>query len=238
MSISPRRCGRAIKRLGRLLTGQDVLYKYDIRLKKATLGTVYGGWTIAPEYVDSGREMYSFGIGTDISFDQEIIRLFGLHVHGFDPSPHVISWIAMQKLPSAFTFHPYGLAELDGALPFFSPKKSGGMYSMQSQHSFVSDVQEQLPVRSLESIIESLSTPQIEILKIDIEGAEYPLLPSIIHCQVPIKQLLIEFHHRIGAASLQTTVNSVNELRKSGFFLFHVSETSSEFSFIHRDFIR
>jgi hypothetical protein len=68
----------------------------------------------------------------------------------------------------------------------------------------------------------------------DIEGAEYDLLPAIIDCPVPIRQLLIEFHHRIGIGTLQDTRNAVERLRGAGYQLFHVSETSSEFSFLSR----
>jgi hypothetical protein len=58
---SLRRYGRVVKRAGRLLTGRDVIYRYDVRPKKLLLGTVYGGWTIAPEYLDFSSIMYSFG---------------------------------------------------------------------------------------------------------------------------------------------------------------------------------
>jgi len=63
-------------------------------------------------------------------------------------------------------------------------------------------------------------------------------LPTLIECPVPIDQLLIEFHHRAGVESLKATIESVNLLRSAGFQLFHVSETSSEFSFAHRRFLQ
>ena len=233
MHLSPRRYARMVKRIGRLLTRRDVLYRYDVHPQKVTLGTVYGGWTIAPKVLSPEGIMYSFGVGTDISFDEAMIRLFQLQVHGFDPSPHIISWIRTYKLPSKYIFHPYGLAAIDGSIPFFSPERTGGMYSARSEHAGVGSIEKQLPVRKLESIVTELNTKCLEVLKVDIEGAEYGLLPSIIDCQVPIKQLLIEFHHRIGIESLQTTINAVNQLRKHGYLLFHVSETSSEFSFLN-----
>lgn len=226
-----------IKRAGRLLTGHDVLYRYDAHPRKITLGTVYGGWTIASEFVTAGGVMYSFGVGEDISFDEAAIERFQLQVHGFDPSPNVIEWIRSRNLSPNYSFYPYGLGETDGFVSFFSPDKSGGMYSTSGRHGMVTSVEKQLPVKRLETILAELKTDCLEIVKLDIEGAEYGVIRSIIDCNVPIRQLLIEFHHRLGVGSLQATIDAVNRLRENGFLLFHVSETSSEFSFLHRSLI-
>jgi len=229
---SLRRCGRVVKRAGRLLTGRDVIYRYDVRPKKLLLGTVYGGWTIAPEFLNSASIMYSFGVGNYISFDLAAINKFGMRVHGFDPSPQAVAWIANQRLPPQYTFHGYGLGTQDGDISFFAPGRNTGMYSVKPDHRGVTGTNIVLPVHTLATIVESLSTPTIDVLKMDVEGAEYDLLSSIIDCPVPIKQLLIEFHHRIGIASLRTTINCVEQLKSCGFKLFNVSSTSSEFSFL------
>lgn len=223
-----------MKRAGRLLTGRDVLYSYDARPRKALFGTDYGGWTIALGDLDSSSTVYSFGVGNDVSFDLALIQRFGCQLHGFDPSPPAARWIGTQVLPTNYSFHPYGLAARDGEISFFAPSAQSGMFSISDQHRTVSKVEVKLPVRSLSTIVASLGTECIDILKMDIEGAEYDLIPSIIQSPAPIKQLLIEFHHRAGIGSLKDTVRSVNELRSAGFQLFHVSETSSEFSFLYK----
>jgi FkbM family methyltransferase len=233
MQFSPRRYAQMIKRAGRLIAGRDVLYRYNVHPRKTTLGTVYGGWTIAPEYVIPNGVMYSFGVGNDITFDESVIARFQLEVHGFDPSPHIIDWIRNRSQSPKYVFHPYGLGDVDGTLSFFSPAQSGGTYSTNSQHENVNGIEVKLPVKRLETITKELKTDCIQILKMDVEGAEYSLLSSITNCPIPIKQLLIEFHHRIGIESLQATIDAVDLLRKNGYLLFHVSETSSEFSFLH-----
>ena len=216
------------------MTGRDVLYSYDVNPRKALLGTDYGGWTVALEESRPVRTIYSFGVGNDISFDLAMIQRFGCDVHGFDPSPPVASWIRTQALPASYAFHPYGLGAGDGKVSFFAPSPKSGMFSVSDRHRHVGSNEVKLSVRCLSTIVTLLETPCIDLIKIDIEGAEYELLPSIIHCPVPIRQLLIEFHHRAGVGTLQDTVRSVQELRLAGFELFHVSETSSEFSFLSR----
>jgi FkbM family methyltransferase len=225
------RCARQVKRLGRLVTGRDVVYRYDARPRKVTLGSVYGGWVITPEGLNANSVVYSFGVGNDISFDLEAISEFGLTVHGFDPSPEAVRWItARTDLPPQYNFHSYGLGAHDGIVSFFAPAK-GGMYSLADSAKFVERSQILLPVKSLSSIRSALGTDYIDVLKMDIEGAEYDQIDAIIENRSSIGQLLIEFHHRTGAATLKETVRSVDRLRRAGFALFHVSGTSSEFSF-------
>ena len=232
--MSLRRYARMLKRAGRLITGRDVLYSYDVSPRKALFGTDYGGWTVALEESKPACTIYSFGVGNDISFDLAMIQRFGCNVHGFDPSPPVASWIKTQQLPANYTFHPYGLGASDGDVSFFAPSPKSGMFSVSDQHRHVGTTEVKLSVRSLATIVTSLGSSCIDLLKIDIEGAEYEVLPSIIQCPVPIRQLLIEFHHRAGVGSLQDTVRCVQQLQVAGFELFHVSETSSEFSFLSR----
>jgi FkbM family methyltransferase len=230
--LSPRRYARMAKRAIRLMIGHDVLYKYDVHPRKKHFGSVYGGWTIVPELLDSNSIVYSFGVGADITFDLELIRHFGLTVHGFDPSPLAIQWIATQNLPAHYLFHPWGLGAKDGTADFFAPC-SGGMYSLHKEQMKEEFTRTQVPISRLSTITKRLGTEVIDLLKMDVEGAEYDVLPDLVESAVRIKQLSIEFHHRIGIESLAITVESVKRLREAGFRLYHVSETSSEFSFLY-----
>lgn len=231
---SVHRLARQAKRAGRLLTGRDAMYRDDIKPEKRLFGTVYGGWTIVPELLCEDSIVYSFGVGNDISFDLSLIREFGLTVHGFDPSPGAIQFIAgSSDIPSRYIFHPYGLEPQDGDLNFFRPAQ-GGMYSLLKGEMHTGDDRVQLSVKTLPTIISTLSTRYIDVLKMDIEGAEYPLIETLMANSGRIGQLLIEFHHRIGVAPLKETVDCVSRLRSAGYQLFHVSETSSEFSFLHQ----
>ena len=232
LAVLARRSARMVKRLGRLLTGRDVLYRYDAKPAKKFLGSGYGGWMVARDLLRSDSVVLSFGVGNDISFDLELIRRYGLQVHGFDPSPGVKDWIAKQILPPEYIFHAYGLGMSDGSVRFFAPEENHGMYSLSASHKYVGTREIELQVRTLKTIVDSLGLIKIDVLKIDIEGAEYDLIPWIVDFQVPIDQLLIEFHHRAGVAPLAATVDSVKQLQAAGYRLFHVSETSSEFSFI------
>ena len=104
--LSPRRYARMAKRVVRLLTGRDVLYRLDAQVRKKHLGSIYGGWTVVPELINSRSIVYSFAVGDDKSFNLELIRSFGTTVHGFDPSPFATEWLATQNIPINYIFHP------------------------------------------------------------------------------------------------------------------------------------
>ncbi len=124
LTLSLHRCARQIKRLGRLVTGHDAIYRYDAKPRKLSLGTIYGGWVIAPDGLNANSVMYSFGVGNDISFDLAAIEKFGITVHGFDPSPEAIRWISEKTdLPARYIFHPYGLALKMGTWSFIAPRQ-------------------------------------------------------------------------------------------------------------------
>jgi len=166
-SIPPslHRNARQLKRLGRLVVGNDAIYRYDRKPQKILLGTVYGGWMIAPASLDANSIMFSFGVGNDISFDLEAIRKFEMTVHGFDPSPEAVRWISGRTdLPSRYVFRPYGLGPKDGEVDFYTPV-AGGMYSLNEAHQHVGESKISLPVKSLRSIFGALNTRYVDILK-------------------------------------------------------------------------
>src|SRR5262249_9187585 len=49
-----------------------------------------GKWVSDPQSLGSGAVVYSFGAGTEISFDAEMAGLYGCEVHCFDPTPSVV----------------------------------------------------------------------------------------------------------------------------------------------------
>ncbi len=74
----------------------------DLNNKKTNrliyLGTDYGGWAIDERLIKNNSIIYSFGVGTDISFDMELITRYGCSIFAFDPTPRCIKWIESQEL--------------------------------------------------------------------------------------------------------------------------------------------
>jgi len=220
-----------IGRIAKFLRGENLFFSTSFSCPKITLGNKNASFTVNPSVISKSDIVYSFGIGTDISFDLELIKNFGLKVYAFDPTPRSVEWLTKQDVPENFTAFPFGLANYTGDADFFLPVNeshvSASMTSRQSE-KFVS-----VKVKRLSDICKELGHSSVDILKMDIEGAEYEVLDDIIHSGIPIQQLLVEFHHRFQAEGSGLTRKSVEKLKNAGYLLFHVSDNGEEFSFIN-----
>lgn len=219
------------RHLFRSLTGQDVYAAVQVHCTTITLGTDSASWCICPTGLSENSVIYSFGVGTDISFDLEMIRRFGVHVHAFDPTPRSIAWVRSQALPGEFVFHEYGISDHDGNAVFHPPENCGFVsYSIFSRGS--SETTVEAPVSRLATIMKSLGQEGIDVLKMDIEGAEYDVVSDLLASDIFVRQLLVEFHHCWKDVGLQRTRDAIRSLNGAGYRIFHVSPRGSEYSFI------
>lgn len=69
------------------------------------------------------------------------------------------------------------------------------------------------PVKRLSTIMKELKHKSLDILKMDIEGAEYSLIEDMKKSQIYPKQLLIEFHHRFPNVGVKKTKESIETIR-------------------------
>ena len=86
---------------------------------------------------------------------------------------------------------------------------------------------------SLPTIMAKLGHTTMDLLKTDIEGAEYSVLEAMAASVVRPRQLLVEFHHRFPSLDQGMTQVSLNKLRRVGYRIFAVSDTGREVSLIH-----
>lgn len=195
-------------------------------------GSEYGGWSVCPQTISAGSVVYSFGIGTDISFDLSLIDTYGLTVHAFDPTPSSIAWLKTQPLPEGFRWQALGIAAYDGQATFFPPADPAHV-----SHSVVPPVGAdrqglEVAVRRLSTIMGSLGHDRVDVLKLDIEGSEYDVLDEVLAGGVRPGQLLIEFHHRVSGIGLERTRRAVAGLHAAGYRIFSVSDTGEEYGFM------
>jgi len=208
----------------------------EVATKSVFLGTEYGGYAVLPDLVPPGALVYSAGLGEDISFDLALIERFGCIVHGFDPTPRSLAWLAEQKLPSGFCVHGYGIAHFDGTASFAPPKNPAHVsHSVLSGHE---GERVEFPVKRLASVLEELGHEQIDLLKLDIEDSEYEVLEDLVR-SVPLpRQLMVEFHHGMGGVTLEQTERSLDGLRAAGYRVFDARVTGREFSLVRDPSVR
>lgn len=218
-----------------------ILHKYDylcvdVSLKSSWLGNLYGGFYIAPQLVSSSSIVYSFGIGEDISFDRSLSNMTGCTVHCFDPTPKSLIWLKKQSASqlSKIVVHPYGIAEKTHQGTFYLPKnKEHVSGSIVEQTAVDEDDFIEVPLKSISDIMLELGHNHIDVLKMDIEGAEYEVIQGLVKSNITIGQILIEFHDRLFPKDPLISARSVRLLRDAGYRIYAVSDTFEEVSFVH-----
>lgn len=151
-------------------------------------------WWIPKNVVNSDFIFYSAGVGTNVSFDISLIKKYGLNVYAFDPTPKAIDFVQKNILSkfSKFIFIPIGLWNNNTQQRFYVPKStthvSHSIVNLQKTDNFFV-----AQCASLKTIMNLLNHKKIDMLKIDIEGAEYTVLNSMIKDNIFPRILCIEF---------------------------------------------
>ncbi|HEU6449047.1 MAG TPA: FkbM family methyltransferase, partial [Verrucomicrobiae bacterium] len=97
------------------------------------------------------------------------------------------------KIPQ-FKFHPVGLAARCSTLKLSPPidEQEGSWSGFSDKPSAL-----EVPTVDLETLMRQNGHNHIDLLKLDIEGAEYEVMDGLLKKQIPIRQVLVEFHHGI-----------------------------------------
>ena len=193
-------------------------------------------WKYIPAMLGERSIVYSLGVGDLIDFDLDLINDYGLTVHAFDPTPFAKEWVQDQTLPDNFVFHPWAAAAEDGSLRLYRRVSTRGKASkvMWTAGSAAGDEEDFIdaPAYTIQTIMEKLGHSQVDMLKIDVEGAEYLILEGLKSVTNLPKQLLVEYHHRFPGVGKQRTADSISKLRNLGYKIFAISETGREVCFV------
>jgi FkbM family methyltransferase len=229
-----KRVFRTAKRVARSLMRQDFFISPDYKCANERFGSHYGGWDVVGEPLGKNSVVYSFGVGEDASFDIALIERFGMDVYAFDPTPKSIAWARSQNLPSQFTLYEYGIADFDGNISFNPPENPAHISYTILDRPKTEDNKISAPVKRLATIMRELGHNHIDLLKMDIEGAEYVVIDDLDKVGIRPKQLLVEFHHRFPGVGVQKSRDAITKLKAMGYGLFSVSVTGEEYGFFYR----
>ncbi len=214
-------------------------YRYGYIGKNSTLeyyGNELCGWSVNTENLNKDSIVYSVGVGKDITFDLELYNRFQCKIYLFDPTPEVKDWIKDQNLPENAVFLDYGIYDKNSSIEFFPPKNVNYIsHSIIQSNDFDVSQGFNVTVKTLKDVIESFDHERIDLLKLDIEGAEYVILKTIITDQIPIKQIIVEFHHRFSAFSYSDTRQAIRLLTQEGYELISISDNGNQIAFFKSD---
>jgi FkbM family methyltransferase len=236
---------KVLKRLG-YINGYRVR-RMDSLIK---LGTSYGGWIIPEGFINDNSICYLAGAGEDISFDVGLAEKYSCQVNIFDPTQranihfenlvqnvkndikfeinndHTQHYSISKEKISLLHFYNLGLWKEYTDIKFFAPKLdehvSHSILNLQKTDKFFIG-----RVDRLSSLMKLNNHCHIDILKIDIEGAEYEVLKTIIEDKLDIKIICVEYdeaYNPIDQDYLKRIKKSINSLRKQKYLIISMDE--------------
>ena len=177
------------------------------------LGSDYGGWIVPRALLRPGAMCYCAGVGEDATFDLELIR-HGCHVISIDPTPRAIRFGAkVARDQPAFSLVPVGLWSAPGVLRFYAPRDpthvSHSIVNLQRTADFFD-----AECTTVKLLAERLGHDRLDLLKLDIEGAEHEVLASVLRDGPLPGTLCVEFDQPSPMAAIRRTVG---DLRTAGY---------------------
>ena len=185
----------------------------------ANVGTEYGGNRIDLDLIPEGSTVISAGVGKDISFDLELMRIKGCKIIGIDPT--IKSKVFMENHFEAglgdFVFLHKALVpksrENEKIKMYVNSNPDHVSDSELSHHRAASANFYEAETVTLDELLETYT--DVSLIKLDIEGSEYGVVEEMPETDVP--QMCIEFHHFCSEYTFRDTMSMVSKMMSMGY---------------------
>jgi FkbM family methyltransferase len=225
------------------------------------VGSQYHGYHIPENFLNRDSICYLVGAGDDISFDVELKKRYDSQIIIIDPTPaskehflrlkesmeknepppkvhgdpNYVYKISPEKL-NEMVFLEKGVWTENTTLKFHDPEIGG--YVSQSVFLFKDSKKVmELPVDRLSNLMKSLNHHKVDLVKLEIEGAEYTVIDTILKDKLDVKIILVEFdevYHAKGISHLLRIKRTCSKLKKAGYVIAH-STSKLKRTFIRKD---
>ena len=186
--------------------------------KLVRLGSDLGGWWLPEFALRPGAVAYCVGAGEDISFDLALHDR-GMRVVTIDPTPRAQSYVqAVAPTSDRFAFLPVGLWDTAEELRFYYPRDPAlaacSVLNLQRTSEYFT-----AKVDTLRKLMNDLGYSHIDVLKVDIEGAEHRVIESFIADGIRPSVICVEFDQPV---PLRTVLRSIRLIQQSGYRLVRI----------------
>lgn len=200
-------------------------------MKKLYLGTTYGGWEIDIDSIKDGDTIIDAGLGEDISFLEELIKLKNINIIGIDPTIKSHIYVENKNIDNLTLIKkaiaPYGVKNIK---IFKNSNPNHVSESYHSDHHSVNNDFYEVDTISFKELIEKYNP---SFIKMDIEGAEYDVL---LEC-IGVNQVCVEFHHHcMSTKTINDTNNIINAFIENGYKLIS-NINNMEYTFVKRELV-
>jgi FkbM family methyltransferase len=217
--------GRATRRIGREL-------KKYARLRQAGReGLVF----VEPNFVyrpdlSPASVVIDAGCSSEADLSVCLMGRHGVRAFGVDPTrKHAAALRRLEaRFPGRFVYVPCAIASADGALTFHESRinESGSLFTDHVNVIHDDTTSYDVEALTLSSLLKRVGVDGVDLLKLDLEGAEYDVLAGVTaeHLR-PFRQLFVEFHHHaVSHFGESDTRRLVERVSACGFRTFSVDD--------------
>ena len=176
------------------------------------LGSPYGGWWVPTSVLTPGAVAYCAGAGEDVTFDLALLSR-GVRVTTFDPTPRSMSYVnSLQIEDDRFRFAPVGWWNDDTEIDLYAPRDPAHVsYSALAPQETRQSIT--VPVRRVATLARELGDTQLDLIKMDIEGAEMVVIPDILSNGPVPRVLCVEFDK---VRPLRDVISLIRRIKRAG----------------------
>ena len=159
-----------------------------------------------------GAVAYCAGAGEDVTFDLALLG-HGLRVTTFDPTPRSVSYVDSLRIEDErFRFVPVGWWNEDTKIDVYAPRDPDHVsYSAHDLQGTGESIV--IPVRRVATLAGELGDTTVDIIKMDIEGAEMAVIPDILSSGPLPRVLCVEFDK---VRPLRDVVSLIRRIKRAG----------------------
>lgn len=210
-----RRLAERVKRARRRWRGVEPRAGLEIRCERVDRG----GWWICP-VIRPGEVVYSFGAGGDLAFERALTARDGARVFAFDPDPATAERVESGPAMDGLRFFGMSIGGRDERRSV--PLPGGGAVETR--------------VLRLPSHMRVLGHRRLDMIRLDVPGAEADVIRDLVRMDVDVQQILVAFHDERTREARGRIEAAVAALSGHGYRIFHISPGRREFSFMRTDF--
>jgi FkbM family methyltransferase len=186
------------------------------------IGSECGGWIVPTNSLNRESICYCVGVGEDITFDLALIDRFGCQVFAYDPTPRAALHVKSHAVGyDKYIYKRMGLWDKDEVIKFYAPANPDNV-----SHSAINlqktDTYFEAQCKRLSTLLSENVHERISLLKLDIEGAEYKVVESILSDHLKIDILCVEYDeafHPLDRQYKERITTSVKSLLNYGYRL-------------------
>lgn len=173
------------------------------------LGTAYGGWQLPAEDLRDRWTAYCIGAGGDISTDLILRERWDMTVRCIEPVEAFCEQARAEAGDDrAFTVRQAAVMPTDGPITM-TINPHPGARSVSAAGLYLGSTDVEVDGRTIPTLMREFGDDHIDLLKLDVEGVEYDIVPTLELRALGVQVFATQLHHNGGVRRARALIEAV-----------------------------